>query len=180
MVLSNTSQKRLPRRHSHECALVDDHLHLFGGWNGSIYFPRNEIFVMNVRRAEKKWIGRLTRGRTISPPCLGARCVVIDKMIFSYGGRTKEGRCLGIVYRLDPKKMEWIEVATPIGGKKPHERSSCCLCVIGSRMIMFGGGSEKKIPRDQLQSGATQNINKWSNDIYEFQLEEGNEKGDSI
>ena len=47
-------------------------------------------------------------------------------------------------------------------------------------MIMFGGGSEKKIPRDQLQSGATQNINKWSNDIYEFRLEEVNEKGDSI
>ena len=101
-------------------------------------------------------------------------------MIFSYGGRTKERRRLGIVYRLDPKKMEWIEVATPIGGKKPHERSHCCLCAIGSRMIMFGGESEKKIPRDQLQSGATQDEDNWTNDIYEFRLEEGNEKGDSI
>ncbi|XP_065840574.1 uncharacterized protein [Oscarella lobularis] len=165
------------KRRFHECALVDDHLHLFGGLHGSKYFPRNEIFVMNVRRAEKKWIRRLTRGRTIPPPCRGARCVVIEKMIFSYGGRTKERRRLGIVYRLDPKKMEWIEVATPIGGKKPHERSHCCLCAIGSRMIMFGGESEKKIPRDQLQSGATQDEDNWTNDIYEFRLEEGNEKG---
>ena len=47
-------------------------------------------------------------------------------------------------------------------------------------MIMFGGGSKEKIPRDQLQSGATQDINNWSNDIYEFRLEEGNEKGYSI
>ena len=98
------------KRDSHECALVDDHLHLFGGRDGSKYVPRNEIFVMNVRRAEKKWIRRLTRGRTIPPPCYGARYVVIDKMIYSYGGRTEEGRRLGIVYRLDPKKMEWIEV----------------------------------------------------------------------
>ena len=165
------------KRRSHECALVGDHLHLFGGRHRSKYFPRNEIFVMNVRRAEKKWIRRLTRGRTIPPPCAGARCVVIDNMIYSYGGRTEEGRRLGIVYRLDPKIMEWIEVATPIEGKKPHERSLCCLCAIGSRMIMFGGISEKKISRDHLQSGDEYN---WSNDIYEFRLEEGNEKGDSI
>ncbi|XP_065832544.1 uncharacterized protein [Oscarella lobularis] len=165
------------KRGSHECALVDDHLHLFGGRDRSKFFPRNEIFVMNGRRAEKKWIRRLTRGRTIPPPCLGARCVVIDKMIYSYGGKTEKRRRLGIVYRLDPKKMEWLEVATPIGGKKPHERSHCCLCAIGSGMIMFGGISEKKIPRGQLQSGATQDKNGWINDIYEFRLEEGNEKG---
>ena len=171
------------KRYSLECALVDDDLHVFGGRDGSKYFPRNKIFVMNVRRAEKKWIRRLTRGRMIPPPCRGARCVVINKMIYSYGGRTEEGRSLGIVYRLDPKKMEWIEVTTPIyiiGGKKPHERSECCLCAIGSRMIMFGGWSEKNIPRHQLQSGATQDKYKWSNDIYEFRLEERNEKGDSI
>ena len=168
------------KRCRHECALVDDHLHLFGGRNGLKFFPRNEIFVMNVRRAEKKWIRRLTRGRTIPPPCEGARCVVIDKMIYSYGGWTDKSRCLGIVYRLDPKRMEWIEIATPFGGKKPHERSYCSLCAIGSRMIMFGGLSEKKIPRDQLQSGATQDKHNWSNDIYEFQLEERNEKGDWI
>ena len=135
---------------------------------------------MNVRSTEKQWIRRLTGGRTIPPPCEGARCVVIDKMIYSYGGETDNGRRLGIVYRLDPKKMEWIEVATPIGGKKPHERSECCLCAIGSRMIMFGGKSETEIPRHQLQSGATLDQYDCSNDIYEFRLEEGNEKGDSI
>ena len=171
----------LEKRAGHESALVGDHLHLFGGWDGSKRIPRNEIFVTNVRRAEKKWIRRLTRGRTIPPPCHGARCVVIDKMIYSYGGITKESRRLGIVYRLDPKNMEWIEVATPIGGKKPHERSHCSLCAIGSRMIMFGGMSEEKISRHQLQSEATQEGKyNWSNDIYEFRLEEGNEKGDSI
>ena len=167
------------KRRSHECALIDDHLHLFGGFDGSKRVPRNQIFVVNVRLAEKKWIRRLTRGQTIPPPCEGARCVVIDKMIYSYGGITEEGRYLGIVYRLDPKKMEWIKVGTPIGGKKPHERAYCCFCAIGSRMIMFGGECGlKEIPPHRLQSGATQEgEHNWSNDIYELQLEEGNEKG---
>ena len=165
------------KRFRHECALVDGHLHLFGGCHGSKYFLRNEIFVMNVRRAEKKWIRRRTQGRTTPPPCQGARCVVINEMIYSYGGETHGGRLLGIVYRLDPKTMEWIEVATPVGGKKPHERSYCCLCAIGSRMIMIGGYSEKKVPLEELQRGATQDQYNWSNDVYEFEFDEEIERG---
>ena len=116
------------KRGSHECALVDDYLHLFGGFDGSEFFPRNEIFVMNVRIEEKKWIRRLTRGRTIPPPCAGARCVVMDKMIYSYGGRTDDLRRLGIVYRLDPNEMEWFKVATPIGGKN-RTNAMTAVCV---------------------------------------------------
>ena len=169
------------KRVAHECALVDDRLHLFGGGHGSKYFPRKEIFVMKVRTGEKKWIRREARG-TIPPPCTGARCVVIDKRIYSYGGRTDKGRRLGVVYRLDPSDpndFEWIEVATPGGERKPHERSSCCLCAIGSRMVMFGGTTKTKIPRGQLQSGATQEGDyNWSNEIYEFEFEEGRERGE--
>ena len=175
--LKNDCEKRV----AHEYALVDDHLHLFGGGHGSKYFPRNEIFVMNVRTEEKKWIRRSACG-TIPPPCTGARCVVIDKMIYSYGGRTDKGHRLGVVYRLDPSDpsdFEWIEVATPDGEKKPHERSSCCLCAIGSKMVMFGGTTKEKIPRHQLQSGATQEGDyNWSNDIYEFEFKEGNKSGE--
>ena len=165
-------------RRSHECAIVDDHLYLFGGYDGLLkYFPRDEIFVMNVREAEKKWIRRSATGRKIPPPCSGARCIVIDKMIYSYEGRTIKYRRLGIVYRLDPKEMEWIEVATPTGQMQPYKRSHCCLCAIGSRMVMFGGDSGETIPRDQVQSGATQDECNWSNDIYEFHLQEGKNEG---
>ena len=126
------------QRRSHESALVDDHLYFFGGWDESKLVPRHEILVKDVRNAEKRWDRRFTQGKP-PPPSVGARCVVIDKMIYSYGGRTEGGFRLGIVYRLDPKKMEWIEVATPIAAKKPHERSECCLCAIGSRMIWWPG-----------------------------------------
>ena len=138
---------------------------------------RDAIWIVNVRVAasERKWLCHLARGPTIPPPYFGARSVVIDKMIYSYGGMKKDFSYLGIVYRLDPKKMEWIEVASPIGGKKPAPRSECCCCAIGSRMIMYGGKS-KKISHDQLQSGATQ-TGFYNNEIYEFQFEEGNERG---
>ena len=174
---SQSEEKEPEERIIHESALVDGCLYLFGGWNESKYFNRDAIWIVNVRVAasERKWLCHLARGPTIPPPCIGARCVVIDKMIYSYGGEKKGGSYLGIVYRLDPMKMEWIEVATPVGGKKPAPRSFCCFCAIGSRMIMYGGKSNK-ISQDQLQSGATQK-GFYNNEIYEFQFEEGNERG---
>ncbi|XP_065835459.1 uncharacterized protein [Oscarella lobularis] len=173
---SQSEEKEPEKRIIHESALVDGCLYLFGGWNESKYFNRDAIWIVNVRVAasERKWLCHLARGPTIPPPCIGARCVVIDKMIYSYGGEKKGGSYLGIVYRLDPMKMEWIEVATPVGGKKPAPRSFCCFCAIGSRMIMYGGKSNK-ISQDQLQSGATQK-GFYNNEIYEFQFEEGNER----
>ena len=117
-------------------------------------------------------------GRTIPPACNGARCVVVDEMIYSYGGQKPDGGHLGIVYRLDPKKMEWIEVATPIEGNcpAPPPRANCCLCSIGSRLVMFGGRC-CKFPRDRLQCGAMEE-NWWTNDVYEFELDERRESGE--
>ena len=37
------------------------------------------------------------------------------------------------VFGLDPKKMKWIQIATPNRGKKPWPRSSCCMWAIGGR-----------------------------------------------
>ena len=173
-------------RWDHESALIGDELHLFGGriekkssfsWMTlltSTSFPRNEIWTCNVRE-EKKWIRRFAEGKNIPPPCIGARCVVINGIMYSYGGEKKGGDDLGEVFGLDPKKMKWILVATPIQGKKPRQRHDCCLWAIGGRMIMFGGYSED-IPRDRLQSGAQCNgiVN---NEIYEFVFDEGREKG---
>ncbi|XP_065841475.1 uncharacterized protein [Oscarella lobularis] len=163
-------------RHSHESALIEDELHIFGGRKGdypSHYFPRNEIWTCNVRE-EKKWMRRFAEGRNVPPPCWGAQCVVINGIIYSYGGEKEDGGILGEVFGLDPKKRIWIQVATPINGKKPYQRCYCCLWAIGGRMIMFGGFSEY-IPPNRLQSGAQFN-GKVNNESYEFVFEEGREK----
>ena len=94
--------------------------------------------------------------------------MVIDKMIYSYGGITHKDRRLGIVYRLDPAIMEWFEVTSSVEGRTPYERSHCCLCAIGSKMILFGGSSGGEIPRERLQFGATVDEGIWTNEIYEF------------
>ena len=102
--------------------------------------------------------------------------MVINGIMYSYGGAKEDyGDRLGEVFGLDPKKIKWIQVATPIHGKKPWQRSFCCLWAIGGRMIMFGGYNGD-IPQDRLQSGAKCN-DVVNNEIYEFLLEERGEKG---
>ena len=167
-------------RSVHESALIGNELHLFGGKKGKypfLYFPRNEIWTCNVQQ-KKKWIRRVARGKNIPPPCEGARCVVINGIMYSYGGLKEDGGLLEEVFGLDPKKMKWIQVATPIHGKKPWQRYSCCLWAIGGRIIMFGGLSGD-IPQDRLQSGA-QCDGRANNEIYEFVFEEGREKGEFL
>ena len=165
-------------RHSHESALIEDELHVFGGRKGDYpfhYFPRNEIWTSNVRE-EKKWMRCLAEGK-IPPPCEGAQCVAINGIMYSYEGGVEEGGgYLGEVFGLDPKKMKWIRVATHSYGRKPWQRCYCCLWAIRGRMIMFGGDSGMNIPPGRLQSGAKCKgyVN---NEIYEFQFEEGREKG---
>ena len=162
----------------HESALIGDDLYVFGGMNveRSLCFGRDEIWTCNVRD-ELKWIRHIAKGKDIPPPCDGAQCVVIDGIIYSYGGKKEGfwGGLLGEVFGLDPKKMKWIQVATPIHGNKPWQRCYCCLWAIGGRMIMFGGLSGD-IPQDRLQSGAQCN-RRANNEIYEFVFEEGREEG---
>ncbi|XP_065846082.1 actin-fragmin kinase-like isoform X2 [Oscarella lobularis] len=168
-----------------ESALIGDELYLFGGMeailpHAVICYPRNEIWTCNVRE-EKKWIRHFAEG-SIPPPCWGAQCVVINGIVYSYGGETEDGEGLEEVFALNPKKMKWIQVATPAHRKKPWHRSCCCLWAIGGRMIMFGGESDDDFRnddlnhRDYLQSGA-QRKGYVNNEIYEFVFEEGREKG---
>ncbi|XP_065835314.1 uncharacterized protein [Oscarella lobularis] len=162
-------------RSLHESALIGDELHVFGGRTAEkSYFPRNEIWTCNVRE-EKRWVRRLAEGKNIPPPCHGARCIVIDGIMYSYGGAKEGGGLLGEVFGLEPKKMKWIKVATPPRKKHPCQRSYCCLWAIGRRMIMFGG-VVGTVPQELLQSGAE---TFWgvNNEIYEFHFEEGREKG---
>ena len=173
-------EERPEERQHHESAVVDGHLYLFGGKQSSSaeLLDRDVIWVGDLRAkpSKRRWVRHSTlrlSGRI--PSCERAACVVIDKMIYSYGGKKKDRSFLGIVYRLDPKKMEWIEVsAAYVEGKKPAPRAHCCLCVVGSRMIMFGGEVKSGA---ELQSGATENKEKWTNEIYEFELQEGRETG---
>ena len=164
-------------RWGHESVLIGDNLYLIGGWDGkSEYFSRSEIWTCNVRE-EKKWIRRVTKGKNIPPPCRGARCVIINGIVYTYGGKKPDGECLREVFGLDSKEVKWIQVATLTGAhrKKPWQRSNCCLWAIGDRLIMFGGWS-KPIPQDLRQAGARFK-SLVNNEIFELKFEERREKG---
>ena len=151
--------------------MIGDTVHLFGGENDKGYYiPRNEIWTCNVQE-ERKWIRHCAQG-VIPLPCIRAQCVVIDGVIYSYGGKKEDGDRLGEIFGLNPSDMRWWEVGTPTHEKMPLQRSHCCLWAIGERLIMFGGLSNDIIPHDRLQSDAEydRGVN---NETYEFVFDEG-------
>ena len=165
-------------RFDHESALNGDDLYVFGGKtaDNGYFFPREEIWTCNVR--DKKWICRVAEGDDISPPCNGAQSVVIDGIIYSYGGRLNNwGGDLEDVFGLNPQEMKWLRIATPPDEKKPWKRHEACLWAIGGRFIMFGGGCNR-IPQDHRQLGAKSD---WevNDELYEFIFEKNREKGPS-
>eukprot|EP00118_Oscarella_pearsei_P014179 m.119921 g.119921 ORF g.119921 m.119921 type:complete len:540 (+) comp37712_c0_seq3:120-1739(+) len=123
------------QRIGHESARIGDFIHLFGGRNGSKWFSRSQIHVWDIQR--RRWYLRFADGADVPPPCSSASCAVIDGTIYSYGGKTRSGDRLSRVYCLDPKYMNWELVDTSQGAQL--KRSKCCLCAVGSRVIMFGG-----------------------------------------
>ena len=165
-------------RKNHESALIGDELHLFGGiTKTSSLLSRSEIWTCNVR--EKKWTCRQASGN-IPPPCEGAQCVVIDGVIYSYGGQTNryydEGEFLGEVFGLDPIGVKWVEAENSVPETKPRPRAFCCLWAIGGRLIVFGGENSLQ-SHDSRQGLAAYFRSGVNNELYEFKFGEGRDNG---
>eukprot|EP00118_Oscarella_pearsei_P007498 m.37094 g.37094 ORF g.37094 m.37094 type:complete len:730 (+) comp32320_c0_seq2:140-2329(+) len=124
-------------RYGHESARNGDFFYVFGGLSAhEEYFPRNEIHIWDIRN--QTWDFRVARCQNIPPPCREARSVVVDKMIYSFGGISIDNKIIESVYCLDPEAMEWDFVDVSAGAN-PQGREGCCFCAVGSRIIMFGG-----------------------------------------
>ena len=70
------SQNMSPvRRQSCESALVDNHLHLFGGSDGSKCIPRNEIWITNIcsHGDDSTTINKIFSSRRLKCACLRTR-----------------------------------------------------------------------------------------------------------
>ena len=119
-----------------ESAVVDGHLYLFGGWiehnfSQTLRLQRNLDDERSRCAVDLQGDGSVVwpdRGRAIPPVCDGERCVVVDEMIYSYGGKKRDGDHLGIVYRLDPKEIirAAIEENRP-APPPPGPRTAACV-----------------------------------------------------
>ena len=166
-------------RHGHESVVVNNNKLLV--WGGELFqdgrwkmLSRCECFTMDLH--SKQWsrtIAKIDSKKDVPPPCAYARCVAINDMVYSFGGRYKdEGRDVGLneTFSLDCEKMRWKRVE--IKGNKPTARNSCGLCAVGEKLVMFGG-LISHADRGKLPDGVQYKYG-YVNDCWEFCPHEGN------
>ena len=107
------------------------------------------------------------------PPCIDARCAVLDGIVYSFGGCTDMGTwsCLNDVYALDIEEMQWKRVQTK--GNKPSERTGCGMCTIQNSLLVIGGygkQAQEMLPMGSQFKENTEYDNNygWSNDVLLF------------
>ena len=111
-------------------------------------------------------------------PCVNPRCAVIKNMVYSFGGWYKDIRRivhLNDTFSHDCEKMRWKKLK--IKGNKPTARSSCGLCAVGEKLVMYGGvmshTDREELP-DRVQCQEFNSLCSCVNDCWEFCPHEGN------
>ena len=170
-------------RYGHESVVVNKKLLVWGGRlledGRNEMLSRHECFVMDLH--SQQWspkIVEIDSNQDESPPCAYARCTVINDMVYSFGGWYHDKGSyvrLNETSSLDFEKMRWKKVE--IKGNKPTARSSCGLCSVGEKLVMFGGmishTDRGKLP-DGVQYKEFNSLSGFINDCWEFCPHEGN------
>ena len=133
-------------RYAHESVVVNNNKLLV--WGGRSFedgnwkmLSRCECFAMDLH--SQQWsqkIARIGSKQDEPTPCGDARCAVVDNTVYSFGGWYSDKGTyvrLSETFSLDCEKMRWKKLE--IKGNKPTARSSCGLCAVGEKLVMYGG-----------------------------------------
>ena len=171
-------------RYAHESVVVNNNKLLV--WGGVLFedgrskmLSRCECFTMDMY--SEQWSQKLAEidSKQDEPTqCVDARCAVISNTVYSFGGLySDKGRRVGLneTSSLDCEKMRWKKLE--IKGNKPTARSSCGLCAVGEKLVMYGGmishTDRGKLP-DGVQYKQISAFHGSVNDCWEFCPHEGN------
>ena len=171
-------------RLGHESVVVNNNKLLV--WGGVLFedgrgkmLSRCECFTMDIY--SEQWSQKLAEidSKQDEPTqCVDARCAVISNTVYSFGGRyTDKGRVVRLneTSSLDCEEMRWKKLE--IKGNKPTARSSCGLCAVGEKLVMYGGAishtDRGKLP-DGVQYKEFDSSRGFVNDCWEFCPHEGN------
>eukprot|EP01122_Echinamoeba_exundans_P006215 TRINITY_DN1708_c0_g1_i2.p1 TRINITY_DN1708_c0_g1~~TRINITY_DN1708_c0_g1_i2.p1 ORF type:complete len:193 (+),score=20.77 TRINITY_DN1708_c0_g1_i2:189-767(+) len=109
---------------------------VFGGYGRSEKERFSDVFAFNP--AEKKWIQPEVSGDVPTPRYCTSLNFWEDKLV-SFGGF--DGNRLNTLHLLDTVTWEWKFVVT--NSEIPEPRSHHTACIVGNRLIVFGGLSQE-------------------------------------
>ncbi|KAM6923051.1 kelch domain-containing protein 3 isoform 1-T3 [Lycodopsis pacificus] len=135
-----------PRRVNHAAVAVGHKVYSFGGYcSGEDYETLRQIDVHVFNTVSLRWMklppvrlgGGHERVREVPYMRYGHTAVLLDDIIYLWGGRNDtEGAC-NVLYAFDVNTHRWF---TPkISGTVPGARDGHSSCVLGKAMYIFGG-----------------------------------------
>ncbi|KAI3363048.1 hypothetical protein L3Q82_011708 [Scortum barcoo] len=134
-----------PRRVNHAAVAVGHKVYSFGGYcSGEDYETLRQIDVHVFNTVSLRWMklppvrtGGHERAREVPYMRYGHTAVLLDDIIYLWGGRNDtEGAC-NVLYAFDINTHRWF---TPkISGTVPGARDGHSACVLGKAMYIFGG-----------------------------------------
>ncbi|KAF3708426.1 Kelch domain-containing protein 3 [Channa argus] len=134
-----------PRRVNHAAVAVGHKVYSFGGYcSGEDYETLRQIDVHVFNTVSLRWMklppvrtGGHERAREVPYMRYGHTAVLLDDIIYLWGGRNDtEGAC-NVLYAFDVNTHIWF---TPkISGTIPGARDGHSACVLGKAMYIFGG-----------------------------------------
>ncbi|CAG9313552.1 unnamed protein product [Blepharisma stoltei] len=140
----------LPRTHHAACELPGDRLLIFGGlYTSSKRF--NDTYILHVPSITWSQPPNQKSGREPdnSPSQIGApeprafcTASLIDKKVYifgGYGGVYYQSKAFNDIYMLNIENWEWSKIEAT--GQVPEPRTGHAACVIGSKLLIFGGCS---------------------------------------
>ncbi|KAI0283596.1 hypothetical protein BGY98DRAFT_682331 [Russula aff. rugulosa BPL654] len=125
------NEKPLPRAR-HVSVTTGDRIIIFGGCADKNYF--NDTWSFNI--STRKWTELQYIGSIPSPRAWHA-AVLIDDVMYVYGGRTVGGTILGDMTTLNLSTQRWTSFQDI--GPSPSARSSHAMACDGTRVFVLGG-----------------------------------------
>ncbi|KAF2150479.1 hypothetical protein K461DRAFT_295758 [Myriangium duriaei CBS 260.36] len=129
-----------PARTNHTMVTWGDHLYLFGGTDGVIWF--NDVWSYDAKTnawTELECIGYIPTARE------GHAAALIGDVMYVFGGRTEDGNDLGDLAAFRISSRRWYTFQNM--GPSPSPRSGHSMTALGKTIVVLGG-EPSSAPRD--------------------------------
>ena len=148
MVTHHTSYEPLPRAY-HAAVAVENKLHMWGGWAGSVEKSRELAPTIEVFDISKElWEQKPTHG-TPPPGVSNTAYTVVGSSLFVFGGYDGVSRH-NTLFNLDLHTFQWeqVQVSNPSSG--PQRKSGCRMVTYGDNLLVVFAGFTGSVHTDEL------------------------------